>query len=331
VCWSASDNFNRSDSPTIGNWIKASGTWAIESNQLKSTGLGLVYYDTPMPKMAYSCLTTVVCKNIQIGNEYILFCNRPWAAGGYEGVKLTINTATECGIEWVNVGGGAGKSPLSHDGLGTDITLSLCRSQTGIYAQISTASYFLWACVPMGPPGGLPFFGLENPTGNTIYFDDWTASEHHATNEKCPLCECECEDWCVPPDLIATFRVTQYHPGYGCPDLDGDSFELDVDDTFQPTVGWRGQGTVSDCGTGETEWDLSLECDAAGPADWILCNYDGTCVDVGWGGAACTGDTAAYPSDWSCGPDFFMTFGPFYIEISGWGVVCEYYIDVTEQ
>jgi len=271
-------------------------------------------------------------RDMQEGDEYILFINfdpdDPCAPPPcYEGVKFVCDNLNDGTLSLVGSGASHSQAGLSYPN-GGDATLSLCRNHGGIYADISSASYYVWDCIDIGEEETGRYAGVENPGSSTVYFDDFVYQEHQATNPICNICNCECDDYCVPKTLLATFEASGSH----CSALDGATISMPALEGQQPDMVWGGTATLPGCEEPETDdWELQLQCEGVPPEEWVLCNVLGTCLGNGWEEDACSGNDrwGRNPANTNCYP-FSMRFGPFDVELSGLGVVCVYYITVTE-
>lgn len=329
-CWTVTDDFTSSDSTKVPGWVEVSGDWEIQSNTLVEVdGAGLIYYDEEHPKAPPTGVAWVTIKNIQPNRMYFIFINYDEVTGQRDYARLETNAT---GGAFLTVGTAVAAASYAFDEEGIefvyveeeDVTLKVCHSETGLYGETSLGSAIAVSCPNTGASG--TYGGVEGYGGQTEW-DNFTYIEHWFTNHDCPDCECECEGYCMPDELLATFTAD------GDADCEAslDGFTVDLDILDRAPATWSGENTTpSGCrgGAGEV-WDMELVCNGDDISEWYLWIKDETtasCIDHGWDGPV--EFWSAYPSAIQCNP-LELVFGPFWYTESEVGTVCTYYITVT--
>lgn len=240
-CDIASDDFNRADSTSVGSdWVEISGDWAIASNKLTVPTAGIIRNIAVNPYGGNSMLISVLVENIVDDTKYRILLQMNSAGTEYYFAEFHYVDATEA---WYSIGDetgvfetsgpdalGASPGPFQMDASMT-VKNQLCMTFDGASR--------LTACVQPKPASTHKYGGLEAGT-NGATFDEYAAFATTAESVECLGCDCDCDGWCVPDDLVATFQEINE-----CPLLDGLTIDLDNTSQIKGGTGWLNTGSVT--------------------------------------------------------------------------------------
>lgn len=227
-CLIGSDDFNRSDSDSLGSkWVEKTGDWDISSNTLVSPtdGVVLTSFRQGRPRgVTYNYLFSVD----------LLDDTGPWGvickytdANNYDWVELTQSGTEIHPVFWRRTGGSdslvmdatthpAGV-PFPVLGNGST-TLRFCYSEAGwsiLGPSVNTED--TWTTCNATVATSLPSDTTVGFVGFTKgSFDNFAYYYHHLSNFPCDPCDCFCENpgdaadfKCIPETLTLTLRPTQ--------------------------------------------------------------------------------------------------------------------------
>jgi len=266
TCVIDSDDFNRSDSTSPGcHWEEASGGWEIKSNKLYEDGTGgMLITKTSSPVDTPACHAWVECLDTSSSHKYRIAVNvvdednyafAEWDCGTGNLRVGTVDNGTETVLHSYYVGYESG----------ADYTLSVCRSYTGIYAGLAIngvpISTTAWYCIPDNEGRKA---GIVNVNAQAAYFDDFLFTQHaydyEGENSLCGDCACECDQLCMPKNLVLTINSS-------CGFRDGIQIALAIDDMELPDFVWHGSATIP-------HWDGNTTNDVE---FWLYCRTGGGC------------------------------------------------------
>lgn len=255
-CVICTDDFNRANSSNIYPFREQSGNWSTNNGTLVESGNNgaYAYCPVPHPFITPSCIAYVDILDVQVGDRPILFINHTPGTTPSEYVKCYFNTGGKVAIQLVSGGYENTWSPGGNYSVGTDYTLRICSSVTGMYGGITSISKNLWMCPDNRPIGR--YAGVGNHGTNQLKFDNFGYEEHYATDTDCQKCYCECGNVCLPYWMLLT--ISSNHP-----ERDGATVELEYEESADPNWQWYGEAWIWDCdeptGTGTGTSSSSLE------------------------------------------------------------------------
>jgi len=321
-CAIASDDFNRADSTDLGSlWQEVSGDWTIASNRLREAGTSgtLVVCTTQNPSNTPTCHAGVLTKDLQEGKKFRLLVNLTEDFSRYLYAEFTCLAGTSA---WASIGDETGEIAGRDANYtpGQDSSIGICRNLTGMYATFGVARPYIHACVSWN--GGRRA-GLGNGSSEIIQFDDFDFRQHQVSTDDpaCPGCLCDCEDYAVCRNLVATFET---EPGEA-PWLDGQEISLGpgLAPLSSTIIEWSGEKDLPSCGGPDytVHWELALDC-----VDWVLCRPSG-CGNDWTEYCDVPAGPAKSPSLIQCDP-LLLRYGPFGVILLGGGSY-QFWINIT--
>lgn len=322
------DDFNRANNTNLGSGWWELGDLEIISQQVRSNAAGsIAVCRTPHPVCSPTGYASIQIPDVSAGRRYRVFINATIVLDGlgslvsvtdyhYAELEFTAgNTYLRIGTF---LGGVADEVDLGPNGtLAADSVLSVCHDHTGLYAETDIATY-VYTCI--GADAGGRYAGFAAMNSGTHLIDEFHFIEHRVTNPLCAVCECDCDEYCVPHTLTLTFSASG-----SCVCLDGQTITL----TRETVIGQQGytvpcvwSGSAYLCnpftGIGSELYEFALYhqggCVTEG---WLLCSIANPALDVGWD-AECpvTAGAAEYHNGCTCVP-LNITFGQFHASQSG--------------
>jgi len=320
-CVIQEDYFGRPDNTLLGSgWKEILEDSEIDNGQLLIPAGGIVMATRPNPFRSHTGHVWATMKAPTNGDKFRVLIQYDDDDDSFLFGECEVTDNN--GSAWLRVGEGdkTGSSIFHEIEAGTmgdkvDTVLSVCRSQTGIYAECEV-SVIAWECVP--PPVKKPWkSGLMNAGGGDLHFDNFQFLQHWLTDPDCPKCECDCDGYCVPKTITLTIFASDL-----CSCLDGKTVTLTWRPGQLPEFVWQGSAMLQDhlC-TGTELHEYRLTC-ADNPQDWTLECLQGpfcsACDDNGFFGK---------PDTYSCDP-FVLEWLGGYCDESG-GQQCGYAMKVT--
>lgn len=272
-CRAFTDDFNREDNTNLnvpGNyWTEVIGDSAIDSNQVKIPGPGLiattavnrgvdgrVYVTVPANSFVPQRQHRLIINYLDEDNY--IFAEIETGVGTVENADIRLFNRVEGANNLLDSGVGL-EYPLLQDAA----FLLLCRTETGVYFQCPGffgGNHLLFSCVPVDNLGRKG--GLGNGGSNDIWFDTFGLKEGYQTDPLCPKCFCECVDetgdHCVPHELTLEIEATDL-----CVCQHGLTVPLTLDEELFPEFVWKGSATLPyfDCNSGQSGLhEFKLEC-----------------------------------------------------------------------
>lgn len=293
-CEYASDDFNRFDDTDCGpNWDEVDGDWEISGGMLNINETGLIRNVAINPYDPSNQVIRAKIQNYQDDRRYRLVaqCDSS-GAGGYYAEWHYVDSGTM----YFRIGNSGGviqsigpELPIPE---GTIIEFTVTGKNQFCMQDNSSR---ITLCLE---PNGGNYSALAAGNDNGATFDDFSLSLHRSDISVCPACDCDCEGWCIPNLLLATYVDAGY-----CSGLDGWEQHLENDGPSKFGEGW---GSPSEtCPTnpgGVTNIRLKMVCDGSG-------TFSGLTLSLEEGGIG----TLFYSPDESvstCHP-LSLRFGPY--------------------
>jgi hypothetical protein len=325
-CLIVEDDFNRPNNTYLGsNWVETGGDPYISGNALYLPVSGEVTTTWPHPNSSETAWVEVTLKDIYYDKTYQVLVNTTNSGTG--GHLIQYNISNEVGdTSWLSVGGDTLEIGSIDPFISGDLNLTVCRNNTGIYANlIEFSSATAWDCVDSA--GGY-YVTLKNGGSGTIVMDDFLFSKHHATLSECPACFCDCSDYCFSKTLTLTMDGDLACEN--CYDGVEISLEYNTDYRGNP-FRWEGSGYLAhyNCSGDATETLGLFRFDC--PSMQLCFDHDDwrDIQEGGWGscGGAWIGNT---PESTSCSPIYITYPSGSMSDSSGPESLCYLKLIITE-
>lgn len=307
-CAVAADDFNRSDSTTIGAlWTEHVGDWEIVSNELTVGEVGLIRNHSLSPYATGNQYVSVDLHGMSAGTKHriILQCNATgtdyyyaeWEYVDAATMNFTLGSSS-AGVLKTITDAPILEGTTAHASM-TDGNI-LCMSDDASRVTVCTAS----------KTGR--YTGLAAGSSYGATFDNFVFEAHYMDNPLCKSCDCGCDGYCLEDDLVATFEDLNE-----CPNLDGLTINLTNTGPIKYGSDWyQGSAILCPGGVGGSEnIDLKLACTGtnSGMDDLKLSVETGSFVTV----AGALNYDFPDPSVSTCSP-LSLRYGPFtYGNVSG--------------
>ena len=303
-CPSYTDNFNRTDSTSLGSdWSEVVGNWEIKTNQLYEPGTAgaITVYQNSVTSNFMTVGITI--NNEVVGGIYRLYLS--WKDSSNHLVvkyERTSSTTGQLTLYSVIAGTTTELDTLTIAVTGYDPRgFSACIDNKIFIAAVDDDALCRVFADPVTITDGV-YGGVGHGNIAETYFDDWSIAQSSNGTNGCPPCAyCHCGVVSQPKHLIATYEGTGL-----CDTLDGITCDLYLE---QCGADWVWAGDIS--GTCLNLMDMELTCNGADVTTWLLTLNQKFLVASN----GCLPTTAypAYPDEGStCDPLVLVfTFGPY--------------------
>lgn len=295
TCVFADDDFNRADSTDIGSsWEEHVGDWEIVSGKLTIAEVGVIRRKSINPLNPDNHVVRAKIENYQDDTKYRILAQMSIDGSDYYYAEWHYVDASTMYFTIGDTGGALetiGPDTPPPEGTICEFTVT----GKNHYCMQDNSSR-ITRCMP--PKSG-HYMGLAAGNANGATFDDFSASLHRSDRSVCPACDCDCDGWCIPDKLLATFQDAGY-----CSGLDGWELHLENTNPIKFGTGWN--HTAEPCPAnpgGVDDIRIKLVCDGAGDFSGLVLSFEEGAV---------IGGLFDYPDpDVSTCHPLSLRFGPF--------------------
>jgi len=295
TCSYGEDDFNRADSTDVGDkWEEHLGDWEISRGMLTSDEVGVIRKISINPVDPSNQVVRAKIQNYQDDTRYRILA------------QMSEDGTDYYYAEWWYVDSSTmyfalGDSTGEIESIGPDAPPpegTICELTVTGKNQFCMQDNSSRLTLCMAPKDG-NYCGLASGTSVGATFDDFEVLLHRSDRSVCPSCDCDCDGWCIPDKLLATFQDAGY-----CSGLDG--WELHLENTSETKFGTGWNHAAQNCPANPGGVDairLKMVCDGAGDFNGLVLSIEQGSVI---GGLFDTPD----PIVSTCNP-LSLRFGPF--------------------
>lgn len=267
------DLFDRSDSTDLGGaWTEIDGDWEIAGGELTIAEEGIVRCHAINPVDPSNMVVRAKITNYQDNTRYRLLAQVSADGSDYYYAEWYYVDSSNMYFTIGDSGGAietiGPEAPIPE---GSTCEFSVTGKNQFCMQDLSSR---ITRC--MEPKAG-HFAGLAAGTEVGATFDEFTLNLHRSDRSVCPSCDCDCDGWCIPDKLLATFQDLTY-----CSYLDG--WELHLENISETKFGTGWNHTATNCPAnpgGVVLIRLELVCDGSGSFNGLVLTFEeGSVIDV---------------------------------------------------